>query len=327
MTGYMVSAKLGRAIGGEVDAMWQPRFINGADRYPIVACHGAAGDWFQWVSQSFPRMHELLTEAVQGGIPSVAAHMGGDTWGNATGTANVDTCLNAIATNSGASNDKVHLVAASMGASVALAYGIAHPTKVASMTLCIPLTSLKNFYKNNPPAGTEANAANARWDDIAVAWGVAQRTVTDAQTHSNDILDSASANFQPGDVGKLLISKAANGIPAGTTILARNSTTQVQMSAPATTTGTGRIVGIGAQLPAGADLLANAATLSDIPIRLFFAPDDTTIDSADVLAMAAAIGPSASATATDGGGHTDAGLLPTNFDFDEWVEWLIQNGG
>lgn len=331
MSGYSVTAKSGRAIVGEFDAIFQPRIINGADRYGIVACHGAGGDWFQWMSQSFPRMHQLLVYAARGGVPSIAARLGaggvgGDTWGNPAGTTNVGSALTALGAASGCSTDKVHLIGASAGASTMLNYAIANPAKVASITGLIPLTSLLNFYKTNPPAGTEANAVNARWDDIATAWGVAQRVVTDVVTDSTTTITSATANFTAGDNGKLIISKPTNGIAAGTTMTFVNSTTAT-LSAPATTTGTGRIVGIGAQLPAGADLLANASALNGIPARLYYAPDDTTIDPNDVTAMATAMGGMAVAIPTNGGGHTDAGLLPTAFDFNEWVAWLIQNGG
>lgn len=242
---YSVTAKSGRAEVGAFDAMFQPRVINGG--YPIVACHGATGAWFQWMSQSFPRMHQLLVEAANGGIPSVAPNLGGDTWGNPTGTGLVDDALDAIGLASGADDSKAHLIGASMGAGVALEYAIANPTKVASMTLCIPMASIIALYNNNNGGFRAA---------IGTAWGVTYPTA----------------------------------------------------------------------LPAGADILANAGTLSGIPIRFYYATDDAIIDPDDVTDLATAIGPSATATPTTGG-HTDAGLLPTNFDFDAWVAWLISNGG
>lgn len=247
MTGYSVTSKSGRAEVGQFDAMFRPRITEPAV-YPIVACHGANSQWHQWMSQSFPRMHQLLVEAANGGIPSVAAMVGGaSTYGNPTSVTAVDTDLTAVATAVGCSDDKVHLVGASMGAGVALLYGIANPTKVASMTLCIPMASIIALYDNNN-GGHRAG--------IGTAWGVTYPT----------------------------------------------------------------------PLPAGADILANAATLSGIPIRFYYATDDAIITPSDVTDLATAIGPSATVTATTGG-HTDAGLLPTGFDFDEWVAWLVSNGG
>lgn len=244
---YSVTAKSGRAEVGQFDAMFQPRVVD-TGTAPIVACHGANAQWHQWMSQGFPRMHQLLVEAANGGVPSVAAMVGGAaTFGNPTSVAAVGTDLTAVAAATGSSAEKVHLVGASMGAAVACEYAIANPTNIATMTLLIPLVDIVGLYESNT-GGFRAQ--------IGTAWGVTYPT----------------------------------------------------------------------PLPADADILAQAATLSGIPIRLYYAPDDPLIDPADVVAFTAAVGPSASATATQGGGHTDAGMLPTNFDFTEWVAWLNENG-
>lgn len=324
-TQYSTIAKTGRVQAGEAGTVFKPRVINGSGRYPIVACHGAASSWDQWESPSWLRMNKQLVKAAQAGIPSIAEYLGGDTIGAPTGTARIAAALTAVAAETGCSSSKCHLVACSGGSATALNYAIANPTKVASMTLMLPTTSIINGYQKNPPVGSEANAVGNIAQLFATAWGLAYRTVTDAVTNGTTTLTSATAAFTSGDNGKVLISKAANGIPAGTTITYVNPTT-VTMSVAASTTGTGRIVGIGAPMPAGANLLANAGALSGIPTLLYYAPDDTLIDPADVTAMAAAIGVSAQAVATNGGGHTNTGLLPTAFDFDAWVAWLITNG-
>lgn len=249
-TTYAISAKVGRVQAGEAGGIIDPRVINGADRYPIVACHGAGSSGDQWVNATTWRsMYRLLRTAAQNGIPSIAEHLGGDTLGNPTGTARVNSALNAVALATGCSDDKAHLAGVSGGAATALNYAIANPSKVASMTLMLPTTSLINAYATDP-GGVGIRAL------IGTAWGVVYPT----------------------------------------------------------------------PLPAGADLLANAPGLSGIPTRLYFAPDDNLINPSDVNAMAAAIGPSAQSIPTDGGGHTNTGLLPPGFDFDEWVDWLIDNG-
>lgn len=329
MSTYSIIAKTGRVQAGEVGAIVKPRIINGSTKFPIIACHGANGTASQWFDgATWPRLNQLLVVAAQNGIPSIAEHLGGDTIGAPTGTSRIAAALTAVATATGCSSSEAHLVAVSGGAATALNYAIANPTKVASMTLMLPTTSIINAYHKNPPTGTQANAGGNISQLFATAWGLAYRTVTDGVlVNASNELNSATANFQPADVGRVLISTAANGIPAGTTITQRNSTTQVLMSNTATAGGSGRIIGIGAAMPAGADLLANAGTLSGIPTRFYYASDDTLIDSADVTAIAAAMGGSAVATATNGGGHTNTGLLPTAFDFDEWVDWLIANGG
>lgn len=328
MTGYYMTAKAARVQAGESGIIVNPRIINGSGRYGIIACHGAGGDYTQWPAHaSWPNLSKLLTRAAHGGIPSISEHLGGDTFGNATGVSRVAAALTAMASETGCSSTKAHLVGASMGAAVALEYAIANPTKVASMTLLIPLTSMINAAKTNPPTGTEANAAGNLPSIIATAWGTTYRTVTDGVTTSDNVFESEAANFVEGDVGSFLVSKSVNGIVAGTSILSVTDENTVVMSAAASTTGSSRIVGIAAPLPAGADLLANAGTLSGIPTRFYYAPDDTLINPSDVTAMATAMGGSASATATSGGGHANTGLLPGGFDFDAWVAWLITNGG
>lgn len=319
-------AKTGRVQAGEAGTIFKPRVISGATKYPIVACHGAGGSWDMWMSPTWSRMNTLLDKAAREGIPSIAEHLAGDSFGNSTSRSRVDTSLTVVSSETGCSSAKAHLAGLSMGASLALLYAINNPSKVASMTLILPAASIINLYQQNPPVGTEANFAGSLASLITTAWGLAWRTVTDAVTNGTTTLTSATANFQPGDVGKVIVSKSANGIPAGTTILSRESTTSVTMSAPASTSGSGRIVGIGAALPAGADIFAQAAALSGIPTRMYYAPDDTLIVPGDVTALATAIGASATATATNGGGHTNAGALPTAFDFDEWVDWLKTNG-
>lgn len=321
-------ATTGRVQGGESGILKFPRIINGADRYPLIACHGAGGTYTQMVADpTWPTLSKLARVAARNGIPVISEHLGGDTFGNSTARSRVAAALTAVSAATGCSSEKAHLVGASMGAAVALEYGINNPTKVASMTLMIPLTSLINAVKTNPPTGTEANAAGNLANAMQTAWGAAYRTVTDAVTNGTTTLTSATANFQPGDVGSFIVSKAANGIAAGTSIVSRESSTSVTLSAAASTTGTGRIIGIAAPLPAGADILANAGSLTGFPIRMYYAPDDTLINPSDVTALKNAIGSSCTATATSGGGHANTGLVPGGFDYAEWVAWLITNGG
>jgi hypothetical protein len=72
----------------------------------------------------------------------------------------------------------------------------------------------------------------------SLTWAPAlDRSVTDAATTSGSAtLTSATANFQATDVGKVITGP---GIPAGTVISARASTTSITLSANATATATG----------------------------------------------------------------------------------------
>jgi hypothetical protein len=248
MTGtYSVTCKSGRAEVGQFDAMFKPRKVT-PSRFPLLAFHGANSSWFQWMDSTWPNLHRFLVEAAKGGIPSVAAQAGGtSTYANDTAMTGVNSDLTAIGTAMGCSTSKAHLIGASMGGAVATRWAINNPTKVATMTLLIPMTSILNTYELNT-GGLRAA--------IGTAWGVTYPT----------------------------------------------------------------------PLPAGANLLGNAGVLAGIPTRMYYAPDDTLINPTDVLALKDAIGPSATATASSGGGHTNAGMLPVGFDFDAWVAWLLANG-
>lgn len=327
MTTTFFTATKGRVQAGESGVMGFPREIRGATKFPIVFCHGAGGSWDQYMGNpSWLILSKLNEKAVRSGIPTIAEHLGGDTFGNSVGQSRVLGALTAISTYSGCSASKAHLVGTSMGAAVALVTAQLNPAKVASITCMIPLTSILNAAKKNPTVA-EANTAGNFPSVISTAWGTNYRTVTDAVTNGTTTLTSATAAFVAGvDEGRFLVSKAANGIPAGTYIVSVTNATTVVMSAAASTTGAARIVGIMQPLPGDADILANASDLSGIPIRMYYAPDDTLIDPADVNALAAAIGPNATSTATFGGGHTNVGLLPLAFDYDEWIAWLKTNG-
>lgn len=320
---YSVISRAARVQAGENGSVFAPRVINGSTRFPIIACHGATTTWSLFTDVTFLKLNQLLATAANNGIPSIAEHLGGDTWGNATGTARVNAALTAVAAETGCSASKAHLLGVSMGAAVSLAYAIANPTKVASLTLLIPATSVVNMYQKLE-SGQQANLGIPA--GIAAAWGVAYRFVTDAVTNGTTTLTSATASFVAGDVGKLVISNPANGIVAGTTIASVTNGTTAIMSAAATTSGTGRIVGFGqTPLPPGADLLANIAPVVGIPCRIYYATADTTINSADVLAMASALG--VTATAVSPGSHDNVGVLPAGFDYEGWADWLIANGG
>lgn len=72
----------------------------------------------------------------------------------------------------------------------------------------------------------------------------AARTVTDGVTTSSDAtVTSATAIFTADDVGANI---SGTGIPAGTTILSRNSATSIELSANATASGSGVTLTIGA---------------------------------------------------------------------------------
>lgn len=88
------------------------------------------------------------------------------------------------------------------------------------------------------------------------------RTVTDGvTTNLSPIVTSATAAFTSDDVGKLVIG---NGIPASTTILSRQSATQVTLSANATATASGVSLFVAGWFRAAAAAPASSAPRASI---------------------------------------------------------------
>ena len=109
------------------------------------------------------------------------------------------------------------------------------------------LSAAPRVYVDTAVAGAQ-HASPWVFDVTAAAYGAAGdgKLVTDgAMTSASATLTSATANFQPGDVGKAILVKGAG--PAGvttlvTTISARVSATQVTLAAPAAATVPGALV-------------------------------------------------------------------------------------
>jgi hypothetical protein len=102
--------------------------------------------------------------------------------------------------------------------------------------------------------GTLLSLPIAPWNNLACQTGIASdrsRTVTDAVTNGTTTLTSATANFQPADVGAAIrgIALNAGASPPNTndftTITARASTTSVTLSYASVLSGSGQTVIIG----------------------------------------------------------------------------------
>lgn len=166
MSGYTMTYKVGRIQATETDQVWIPTARRGSDKYGVVLLHGATApnqfaDHTRWGSARIPAR---LAEA---GIPCIAGQMGGDTYANDTALARVDAAITQLATLADIPSSKVHLIGVSMGAAVGVRYAATNPTKVASFTGIIPLSSIINTYTNNV-AGLRAA--------IGTAWGVTYPT-------------------------------------------------------------------------------------------------------------------------------------------------------
>lgn len=310
---YSLITKQGNIQAGEADYLWLPSAVR-SNTIGVVAAHGAATP-AQYAGSGWPESNKILSNLANNGIPAIAGLMGGDIWANDTHLSRIDAARVNLAARSGCRADKVHLLGTSMGSGAALRYAINNPTKVASLTLFIPMVNLVRLYRTDTPAGSRVS--------IASAWGLsAPRVVADATTTNNSPnFGSATLALTAGDVGKVINSP---NFPYGTTLLSQTGTAGVA-SANATATGSGVSLAVMQALPNTADLIAQAAALSSIPTRLYYSSVDQYIQVADVLAMAAAIGGQAKAILIDStAGHANGAL--TSLDRTEHTQWLESLG-
>lgn len=295
MNGYTLDYSQGRIRASNTDQLFTPHTIRGADKYGVMALHGAtAPDNYalatRWQSS------KVAAHLAHAGIPVVAGAMSGDSFANSNSQTDMTNALPLLA-QAGCDTTKVHLLGISMGCLLAIQWAGANPDKVASIQGIIPATSIQRIYETNP-GGLSAG--------VATAWGVAApRTATDGATTDSSTTLTATLTFaSPADVGKIIVCP---GVPAGTTVVSVTNATTVVMSNPATATGTGKTVLLLTPLPAGADLSAEYATINaaDIPVRLHYTTSDLLIPAAGVLSDAALLG----ATTVDLGGsagHAEA---------------------
>lgn len=242
---YALLNKIGNVSVGENDHLWVPRTPR-TGQYGVILCHGYNTP-YSYNQATFPHTAKIIGELARHGIPCVAGFFGGDTWGNDTAMSRLTAAHTYLASASGASATKVHMLGMSMGHALALRYAALNPTKVASVTGIIPLVDINAMYAADYPAGSQAS--------IGAAWGVTYPT----------------------------------------------------------------------PLPAGADLLAQAPTLQSnaIPYRAYYSSVDPYIQVADVQALAAAAG--GTATEIDSTyGHTDAAM--TQFNTIDYINFLVANG-
>lgn len=160
---YVLSYSLNRIQAAEFDQIWFPGNVRG--KYGVILCHGlGAND--QFASQTKAHSPILAASLASAGFACIAGTMAGDSFGNNTSMARMTSAHTALAgVAAGTFNGtKVHLVAISMGACLAIRWAKENPDKVASITLLIPTASIINTYNGNV-GGLRAS--------IEAAWGVA----------------------------------------------------------------------------------------------------------------------------------------------------------
>lgn len=310
---YSHYTKVGNIFAGEFDWLWVPGYVR-TNTIGVVATHGASVPT-HFCSSAWPEANKIVCNLANNGIPVIAGHMGGDQWASDTHLSRIDAARVNMAARTGCRSDKIHLLGASMGAAGAVRYAINNPSKVASLTLLIPVSNLIRNYRTDTPAGSRAS--------IATAWGLtAPRSVADATTTINSAnFGSATLALTSADVGKVINSP---NFPYGTTLVSQTGTAGVA-SAPATATGSGVTLAIMTPLPATGDLKAQAAALATIPTRFYYSTVDPYIVPSDVTDLAAAIGSSAQASIMDTTvGHANGAMV--NFDRTAHVTWLESLG-
>lgn len=165
MNGYKLSYSRDRIRAGETDQLLTPFTIRGADKYGVMALHGAtAPDNFcigtRWQSS------KIVSHIAHAGIPVVAGKMSGDAFANPNNQTDMTNALPLLA-QAGCSTSKVHLLGISMGGLSAIQWAGNNISKVASIQGIIPATSIDRIYQTNA-GGLRAS--------VGTAWGVTYPT-------------------------------------------------------------------------------------------------------------------------------------------------------
>jgi pimeloyl-ACP methyl ester carboxylesterase len=326
---------------GAWDAVFRPRDLRGASKYPVILLHGASGTTgAEAYGVPFPSVHQLAVALANQGVPVVAGYMGGNTFANDTisgsaASAYVNAALTYVSAATGCSSAKAHVIGFSMGAGIGIRWASLNPTKAASVTGMIPNVSISHLYTDNP---NYLPAFDSFTQVIGTAWGTTIRHISDGViTSGSATMTSATAAFTSADIGRQIVrGYTQTGVPADTKITSVTNATTVVMNKTATASGTGQVLTIASPLPmtgtAGADLIgvhAPRLLSNGVPSRMYYASDDPYIYPADVTAFASASGGSAFNMGT--GGHSDAIMAKAmvrngGSDWSDLIAWLKVNG-
>lgn len=162
MTGYNAGTAKGRVAANEVDTIFRPRTplpVRG-----VVLCHGAGAPTEYTDLATQAASVRLAAAIASAGFPCVAGEFAGDSWGNATAMARIDSARALLAsTFPNMLTDKVLLLGVSMGGAVSVRYSQTKPAEVAGVVGIIPAFNIRHLWEN--VAAVRAS--------IGAAWGVA----------------------------------------------------------------------------------------------------------------------------------------------------------
>lgn len=204
MSGYAKVMTKSHIRANEREYTFTPTKRRTAGTYGVVMCHGA-GAPTEFSDTVLTGGMQIGPQLALAGIPSIAAEMGGNQWGNDLAMGCIDTAITYMAAQASVPATKVCLLGVSMGGLTAIRYAMLHPDKVAAVVGIIPLTNLVGFYNAN--AGSQA--------EIAAAWGVATGAALPAAA---DIQSQAASLTVPTRI--YYSSADTTVIPADTTAFA-----------------------------------------------------------------------------------------------------------
>lgn len=161
MTGYSTSLTTNRVRTGEYEVVWSPRTMR-AGRCGVILLH-QQGQPLTVPSFMYPTLSkagDLAAALTRAGIPAISAHMGGDSWANATAMTAIDAAWTVLkADHPTMRTDKVCLLGISMGGALAARYTQLHPEKVAAVVGIIPAYDPKAAYLASDNTDAEQQAA------------------------------------------------------------------------------------------------------------------------------------------------------------------------
>lgn len=200
LRGYQAFQKTGTVQATESFYLFEPLQTPSAGNYGVLLLHGA-GNTDQYMGHTRWGSSGLGPSLAREGFIAAAGAMAGDAYGNDTAMARVTAHGAWLEANRTVKPGKYHLVGTSMGGYTALRWAILNPTKVASLSLLLPLCDIVTAYTNNV-GGLQAS--------MATAWGV---TAPAALPAGADLLATADGILDAGIPTRFYYDDADTTIP------------------------------------------------------------------------------------------------------------------
>lgn len=156
---------------GDLEIVIQPKYVPASPKYGIMYTHGAGGTADALIE--YAKATHRTRMAADAGFTAVSSDWGGpQTWGNQVAMNALTAGYNFLQTQPGVKPGKVIIAGGSMGGLNALNWASRNPTKVACVSIYIPVIDMAGIHDNNLSGyASYVDAAHGgNWDTATMAY-------------------------------------------------------------------------------------------------------------------------------------------------------------